>query len=352
MIYLLHQILIIVILNVIQLVDNQNKYSQKAITFPIELNITSNSSVVPPVIFSMRPGLVITCGLVVIIEENAENIFSIFSLSSLKYLGGFGKLGKGPNEFTTFDALSAFPSLKGLSFFETYNGLVELDLTQYFKSALFSINRNQKFPYQLQLLNDPFKLNDSVICGIPYPQPDKLVITKPYIYFNFKSNRISYFGEYPNLYPQKYNANNWLTYFHKTTLKPDGNEFASFFSQVKMFRIYKSNFTIKKELVIELQKDLFVGDWIRDNAIRYYSQVKSTNKYIYAINENEHINNLLYNKPSLEIWDWNGNPIALLHLDNPVSAFDVTKDDMKIIYIDRQSQDRIFTLDLSKILKK
>ena len=328
----------------------------KNILFPINKNLVSKSFQIPPVVYSMRPGLVITGKYIVMIEPTADNIFTIFELPNCKYIGGFGKLGRGPNEFELPNAFSATRIPGGIRIFD--RGEYEVNFSNFPSQKTFSVIQTLKYPPQIQILNSPFRLNDSVIIGIPYPSSDKQdknfvsgFSKRPYIRYNLNSKKIDFFGEYPKLYPDKYFVNFWLIYFHNTVVSPDNKRFASFGTQVKMFRIYNANSTLEYEEIMKTQNDFFEGQWIRKNAYRFYSSVKATEKYIYAICENEYLNNLLNNKPTLEIWDWNANPIATFQLDRSVAAFDVTNDNRKLYFIDRQTQDKIFMHDLSGLVK-
>ena len=324
----------------------------KKVVFPLENDLVSKSFQTPPIIYSMRPGLVITGNYLAMIEGRAENIFSIFELPDCKYIGGFGKKGRGPNEFSLPNEFSATKVTGGIRIFDS--GEYEVNFSNFKSRKTFTLTQTFKYPPQIQILNSPFRLNDSIIIGIPYPSTDKQnknlkdgYSIKPYIRCNLKSGQIDYFGEYPKLYPDKYFINFWLIYFHNTAVRPDHQKFASFGTQVKMFRIFNANSTLEKEVIMKTQNDFFEGEWIRMNAYKFYNSVKATQKYIYAICENEYSHNLLNNKPTLEIWDWNANPVASFQLDRSVAAFDISDDDRKMYFIDRQTQDKIFLYDLS-----
>ena len=91
-----------------------------------------------------------------------------------------------------------------------------------------------KFPPILQTLNSPFQINDSIVCGIPYPQvemknsmPEYHFSKKPFIRFNTNTKEIDYFGSYPKLYPKKYLDKFWIIYINLTAVKPDKQKFAS-----------------------------------------------------------------------------------------------------------------------------
>jgi hypothetical protein len=320
----------------------------KDVTFPIEKELFSKSIEVPPVIYASHPGLVITGDKLVIIEPEAEQIFSIFNLPDCKYLGGFGVLGRGPEEFNDINPFSAIPSDKGIRIFDFDKGVFEIDITDFPTNV--SSRNTVKFPEILQLLNSPFQINDSIICGIPYPQVG-IENNKPYIRFNTNSNEIDYFGRYPELFPETNSDIFMFVFMHLTSVNPDKEKFVSVGHLVKSLTIFNSDGTLCKELIMKAPEDLIVENGINSEALVFYSAMKTTNNYIYAICENAPFNNLLENRAKLEVWDWDGNPVIQFQLDRPVSAFGVTQDDKMIYFIDRQTQDRIFTYNLDGLLK-
>ena len=134
-------------------------------------------------------------------------------------------------------------------------------------------------------------------------------------------------------------------------VKPDGTKFASFFDKFKMFRIYNNSGVLEKEVIMMINEDIFDPKRKRGTSMIYYRVVKVSNKYIYAMCMNEYSDKLLETNPSIEIWDWDGNPVAKLNMNNPIFTFDVTMDDKKLYCIDRVEIDKIFVYNLETVLK-
>jgi hypothetical protein len=332
------------------------KVTVEDITFPIEKKLVSDSFIVPPVIYASHPGIVITGENLVIIETEAERIFSIFNLLGCKYIGGFGVLGRGPEEFNEINPYSATATVRGIRIIDYKKGVIEIDMTDFPTNV--SSRNVVTFPVIFQYLNSPFQINDSIICGIPYPQAierkgqiEAKFSKRPYIRLNTKSNEIDYFGSYPKLYSKKYFDSYWIIYMNLTVVKPDKEKFVSVGYFIKSLNIYTNDGTLSKELIMRAPDDLLGEESINPKASLYYDAIKATNKYIYVICEDTQQDKVLNNLPNLEVWDWNGNPITLFKLDRPVAAFEVTPDDKKIYFIDRKTQDRIFTYDLDGFLK-
>lgn len=323
--------------------------------FPIEKKIISDSITVAPVIFASNPVLLISGEYLVLIETKAEKIFSLFKIPECTYTGGFGVIGRGPTEFNQINPYSATATNKGVQIFDYEKGLIEVDFMNFPEDP--AINQILEFPPLLKTLNSPFQINDSIICGIPYPQvelkngkPEYQISSKPYVRFNAKSKKVDYFGDYPKIYPEKYSDKFWVIYMNLTAVKPNKENFVSVGYNIKSLSIYHNDGKLKKEVIMKAPDNLFINESINPDILIFYDAIKVTDKYIYTICENSKHGNLLNNIPSLEIWDWNGNPVALIKLDRSVSAFEVTKDDTRIYFIDRQSQDKIFTIDLTDFM--
>ena len=346
---------IITIIILFPILQSCKKTIVNDVPFPVENKIISDSFLVPPIIYASHPGLVITGDKLVLIEPSAENIFSIFNIPDCQYIGKFGVLGRGPEEFNEINPYSAFASAKGIKIFDYEKGLLEVDITSFpEKTTSICII---KFPPILQTLNSPFQINDSIVCGIPYPQveiingqPKAKISNQPFIRFNTFLKEIDYFGNYPKLYSKKYMDQFWIIFMNMSVVKPDKQKFASFGTYIKTLNIYDNVGTLCKELIMKAPDDLLGDKSLNVNTI-YYDAVKATDKFIYAICEDASPNNLLKNLPTLEVWDWSGNPVISLKLDRPVAAFEVTKDDKFIYFIDHQTRDRIFTYNLSGLIK-
>jgi len=269
------------------------------VTFPVEKELFSESFEVPPVIFASNPGMMITGKHLILIEPRAEKLFSVFELPDCQYIGGFGVIGRGPDEFMSINPYSATAISNGMRIFDPEIGLLEIDITNFLSDKTFSTNYIAKFPAILKSINSPFQINDSIICGIPYPQverkngqPVTKISSKPYIRLNTNSNEIDYFGRYPELFPETNSDIFMFVFMHLTSVNPDKEKFVSVGHLVKSLTIFNSDGTLCKELIMKAPEDLIVENGINSEALVFYSALKTTNNYIYAICENAPFNNL------------------------------------------------------------
>ena len=327
--------------------DNKKESSQN--DYPVRKNINSKILKVKPVIYSTRSSTILYDNYLVQIETWSDTLFQVFKLPDCKYIGGFGKKGRGPKELPFHDAYGAACYENGVIVYDVYKGFVFIDLTNFESDKNITIQKKIKLPEELMLLNSIFLLNDSIIIGSNNTQ-DKMRFKYKYTRYNIHSDKIDYFGQYPDHYPESRKKLYPFIYGTKTVVKPDETKFASFCWQVKMFRIYSSDGTIEKEVFLKKQKDFFDGQWIRKNAVKYYTCVRATNEYLYALCQDEHSHDLSGSNPTLEIWDWKGNPIAFLKMDQSICSFDVTDDNSKVYASSFNDMDKIFVYETDRIM--
>ncbi|MBS3742274.1 MAG: hypothetical protein KGY74_09155 [Candidatus Cloacimonetes bacterium] len=334
---------------------NTNKVGKKGNpyihTSPIKENIISQINQVKPVIYSQRSSTIIFKNYLVQIETWSDTLFHVFNLPDCRYIGGFGRKGRGPKELPFHDAYGATSYKNGIRIYDIYKGLVFIDLTKFDSDKNISIEKKIKLPGELMVLNDIFLLNDNTIIGSNNTQ-DKLRFKYKYTRYNIYSKKIDYFGQYPDYYRENKRKLYPSIYSSRSVVKPDETKFASFSRLIKMFRIYRYDGTLLKEVFLKKQEDFFDGKWIRKNPINYYKCIRATNEYLYALCHNEHTQNLPNNKPTLEIWDWKGNPIAYLKLDQSICSFDVTDDNSKVYATSFNDMDKIFSYKIKNYIKK
>jgi hypothetical protein len=121
--------------------------------------------------------------------------------------------------------------------------------------------------------------------------------------------------------------------------KPDKSRFVKVYNFVPIIRVFDDNsnvlFTIKKTNV---EKPKIVSENFSLENRAYFSNVYTTDNYIYVLNQNCKIEDVIYNNcNSVEIYcfDWSGNPIKNFQLNESIgmlSPFAVDEEN-KNIYI-------------------
>lgn len=319
------------------------------VTFPIQIKLKSKSIPTPPKFYGKMSSILIFNNLLISIEPYNDTIFSIFELPNCNFISSFGINGRGPNEFATPDSRNAFVTKNGITFKDLSERFISIDLTNYLKNRTYVLHIT-KLPGELEILNNSFWLNDSTICGLPYIGGR---FNKPYIRYNINTKKIDPFGIWPNIYPHRKETEkqSWIIYAGRSRVKPDQSMFVTFMFNIKMFRIYMNSGELFKEIILETQDNFFEGNEIRSYPKMYYTCIRTTDKYIFALNTACSIAEMPKKVPTLEIWDWNGKPIAEIQLDIPVNQFDITQDGKLVYCNDWNTMDKLYIYDVSGIIK-
>jgi hypothetical protein len=314
--------------------------------FKSEIPIISDSIEVNPTITANRSNIIIYQNYLLLIEPTLKPIFSLLSLIELKFISDLNIKIKDFEAQLNLDSKCSRSIKSGFEVFDIYKGFLSLNIEKSINGSYLISTSQISIPGELFPLNDAIRLNDSIICGIPYGG----LSGKSYIKYNYLKNKITCFGDYPKLYPTFNSPLFWLIYGRRSVVKPDNSKFASFCRFVKMFRIYSADQTLIKEVIIEKQDNLIKGKDIQDNPKYYYTSLKSTDKYIYALCYNQIGSKLNQSIPRVEVWDWNGNPVVCLIPDRPIFEFDVSIDNKSIYFINWHAKNYVFKSDISKFL--
>jgi hypothetical protein len=112
--------------------------------------------------------------------------------------------------------------------------------------------------------------------------------------------------------------------------KPDGTKFGKFYLFYKYFRLFDSDGKVVKEVKVNIEPYTdysFNGDI---NKFAYYARVAASNDRIYAFCSNYNADHIDEITSELQIWDWDGNPIARYEFDKPPYFCCISLNDMKI----------------------
>lgn len=97
-------------------------------------------------------------------------------------------------------------------------------------------------------------------------------------------------------------------YYKRCVCNERKNRMAAFYSYFPYFRLY-DDYT-------KLSKEVYFGERLRASVISkktsYYGNIYATEKYIYA-----------FFKTDIQVWNWEAEPVALLHFDRRVLTFAV-----------------------------
>ena len=312
--------------------------------FPIQKDVKSKSISVPIDLYGKTTSLVVTDDYIIFVRSFLDPLFYVFDIKNYSFLGSFGRRGKGPNEFELSDARTATKFKNGIRVFDIHKGFAYIDLSEFRSKKKYNI-KFIRLPGELYLLNDAIQLNNRVI-----GMPDIGKSDKMYVLYDLLSEKITYFGEYPEIFNKKYKKFFWGVFWRHSAAKPDCTRFVSFFDGVKMFRIYDENGDLKVEKIIKTFK-IFEENSISKNPKKaYYKTIRVTDKYIYALCLDEFRNQLLRSFPVIEVWDWMGNPVCKLMLDQHIQTFDISDDGKILFAVDREVSDKLFIYEIFSVI--
>ena len=313
------------------LICSCTSHKKELLSLPEPAEIHSDSILVPPVILSATR-MFIAHDMLVIYEQQKDTLFSFWKLPQCQYLFSAGSKGEGPDELLLLDRV----------FVETANGFKTFELpSNKIKDLKIDIvgDGRLKLYADKRLAIDQIPLNrftflsDSSYCFLSNNEEYEYTLLD-------KENNIHSFSPYPDLlYGRNEDAKAYL-YNMLIVVKPDGEKFASFYAYIKMMKIYDKNGNMLKELLMEQPTDV-TND---ESRFAYYSTFPyATDQYIYVLA------NELDGWKYLQIWSWEGVPIAHYILDQSVDTFVVSEKYKKIYAISNDRDNVIYTYELYDI---
>lgn len=279
--------------------------------------------------------------LLIVYNFKTDTLFRVFDINkNFKYKGWFGLRGKGPKEFLSV-------SSSGLRFHNELfqvSDLRKIELLRLPPGEIknnFSIEESYMIPGILLALNKVIIIDD-LICGVNR----RNISPKSIDFFNKNTNKVGSFVEYPNLQVEVPDNMRRVVFDNLIDVRPDGKTFAVIYHFFPLLRICDKNGNVVTETYIdglpEQIKFRALGKKETNllNGIGYYSDIKTTQRYIYALFEpqqgekrNERIYDLVpIGEKEVHIFDWTGNGIGRIKLAKGAMSFTPSNDD-KSLYI-------------------
>lgn len=282
----------------------------------------------------------------VVIDQTQEDVFQVFKLPELKYLYSWGRMGRGPDEFSlaSFQTINIrnnqlgiyFPGLRLMKFYSITD--TTLDLAKKFSLSY----QKQRMP-----LNNLQRLNDSVyvaLYGLALNTNIEFVALTPN-----ESKPLFTFGVYPK---SKLEGPKRVQAYRKATVaKPDGSKFAAFYFHHNKFKIFHYNGSLIKKINIV---DSYIPVKNKPRGFIYRAVLYANNNYIYVLapyaTKQDLLNNPKEFKPTVEIWNWEGEPISRFKLDKLIHQFTVSEKYNKLYGISVYETQEIYEYDLTSML--
>jgi hypothetical protein len=332
--------------------------------FPLISTIKETKLTVPPILFNPS-NMCIVDSFLVVTQRRQDTIFSIFSLPNCKYLLSFGTKGRGPNEFNlSFENVTLGPVHGRSSSFAVGNNMNNI---QYYeiKQILqnnFTPNKIEELPNELNGFRAIIYLDDSIIYGAPYQGNMHL------FKYNSESKKLEQFIEYPKIFPLLHPEIKREVFGCFMAVKPDNSKFVlaySIIGKIEIFDLIKDNpISISYKGFPSIEENTGLNSTsqflVSNPEERIFCEgIVATNKYFYVRVLNDKYSKVYLKNgpkrsfvPEIHVFDWSGNPILKIILENYYSNYNIDVDDHYLYTIDDSVENIIKRYDLTTLLPK
>ena len=307
--------------------------------FPITLHLSHEEIQTEANLYCIG-GLLLLDSILVSVDLKADTFFHVFKLPLFDYQGSFIKRGPGPEE-----EIFIYPFIGRVSESEfLYNGVSSIKIAKYnHQTNKLEIVEQINLPPDLFEIWNSIKLGDSIISNKATGVMDEKYINKEFIGYNLQNKEIFDFGaEYPFVGEYIESHLKDVIFGKTNVLKPDGSAFATVYDKFPILRIYTNTGEIKKEVRLENGQS-FPYALIEEDPSTYsfneimqnYRMIRSSNNFIYALyigkREQELDEGLNDFSNEIHVWNWEGEPIQRILLDEKIFTFDVDLHDNYLI---------------------
>jgi hypothetical protein len=325
--------------------DRSNITEKKELMAPQQLNveeivrIDNQTEIINPRVIT-----IVDDEYLMVSSDRAEGFLQIFQLPDLEYLYSWGKSGRGPDEFehTPLTEINAFGDTISVYHFGTQS-------MRYYTVNDTALVPDQEvtlsYEDQTDVLNNISRLEEGVYIMDYGDSPGQS--SKEHIALETDNeNPVFTFGGYPESDLSGFER--YWKFMKSSTTKPDGSRFAAFYYFHNLIRIYDSNGDLKHELIIE---DETLNDRNEQAEEFHYRSLQSvSDSWIYSLGYNERrevmSENVESHINSLEIWDWEGNPVYRALFDHPIHGFTVSEEHGLIIGYSLTDMENLYVYEI------
>jgi hypothetical protein len=293
-----------------------------------------------PVAILLPRAMIISGDKLFIYKEKEENLFEVFYLPDCEYLCGAGRRGQGPDDFLHLDTRSFQATENGFKVIEPGTGRLK---TVVFENNQLSILQSEKI-FSNPSNNGFYPLADSI-----YLVLGNVGEQNEYNLYNKKTGELLPAGNYPQWTSGEVDPMQLIfTYIKNCTVSPDGKKFAAFYGRFKRLRIYNSAADLLQDVEVDIEPYKSNKNQDASNQGEYYiGQPQTIGNYIYALCSNSFENSQETSDAcELQVWDWDGNPVACYRFDRQVSLIAISEKHKKIYAINRLIEDEFYIYDL------
>ncbi len=292
--------------------------------------LTADSITVPPVLMGVA-NMFVTNDILVAYEPQKDTLFSFWQLPQFEYLFCAGIKGGGPNDFIqpdfTFGLTDEGFKVSEMMVHKVKNMQIDKE-----KKQLMTVGV-QEYTYDEGVANRFLSLADGKFCFVSMLNKDA-----EYVLCDDQGNS-RHFSPYPEgLMGEGKDEATFSLYNKLTVARPDGKRFAAFYTDIKLCRVYDDNGNLLNETLLDSPSP---SSDPRERKSLTAGRPTADNDYIYLLAKGDKEANVL------EVWDWDGKPVAHYQLDKPFRTFTVYPKNRKVYAVDSDRDDGvIYTYDL------
>jgi hypothetical protein len=322
---------------------DENNLNSTVLAFPVTEKLKATIITVPPVLL-YPSNMCISGDKMVILSIKEDTLFRFFQLPECVFLFGAGIRGGGPHDFPSdIDISYLQPTQKG------FNVVVEMGLFREMEICNNSIIKSKERIINTDFIHFPIngfkKLNDTLsIC-----MPDLSNRDFEYVLINSSKNTNRLFSPYPMWVNKQWiNEMKPFIYIKHTVVHPSKTKFASFYAFFKHWRIY-TEINMTHDISVDISPcSNDIEESLNERMVYYKSYPYASNEYIYTLCKNLKYSNNSYNTTELQIWKWDGNPVANYILDKKIDLFTVSEKDRKLYALnkDEGNEDKIYVYSI------
>ena len=290
----------------------------------------------PMAMFCMNEYLIVN-------KSKDDFLFDMYDRSSLKHIKSFGRKGNGPEDFNSFNIQTFKTKNNCFSVLELGTGY--LRKVEVKDSSL--IHSREKLFSDNSMINGFAPINEKkslIFSSIGEDHEFEIVSHTDTSEFHF--------GKYPEWIPEYFEPfEKFLTGMKGCVIHPSKDKIAVFYNRMKHFRLYDFKGVLIRD--VSVQTLPFVDKIASCKPVdlaSFYIYPQADDKYIYVLSNNKIPDNQESFLQELQVWDWNGKPVANFKLNKPISIWSFSSLDKKIYAMNKSESNIIYSLDLSSEL--
>lgn len=320
--------------------SSRHEKPEEVMAFPVTGSLKSTVSSIPkPILLPRYMGAMDDYFFVY--KEREDSLFAFFRLDNGRYVHDAGTRGQGPDEFNLLDTRSFDTTCGGNEFRVMEAGSNLLKRVRYEGGKLSVVGSDAVFAQGVSN-NGFYPLADSMYLTLGRLEGDA-----EYGLFNGRTGEYTETGEYPEWFKVERKADTpppFVPYLKTCVVHPSGQKIAAFYMRFKRFRIYDHALNLLHDVDVKIPPcSINFDDPVQQQPVYYVGQPYATERYIYILCANSGTDAGVH---ELQVWDWDGKPVACYALDRKPTMMVVSPKYAKIYALDHRVCDELYTYEL------